>query len=53
MKKQWDPFEPIETLFAQINDANEYSIFAAAPLQEHDLIQARGVLILRTGQFSQ
>ena len=45
--------EPIETLFAQINDANEYSIFVAALQQEHDLIQAGEELILKTGQFSQ
>ena len=52
MKKQWDPSVPIETLFAQINDANEYIIFAATPLQEHDLLQAAEVLILKTEKFS-
>ena len=52
MKKQWDASEPIETLFAQINDAHEYSIFAATPLQEHDLLQAAEMLVLRTGQFA-
>ena len=53
MKKVWDPSEPIETLFAQINDANKYSIFAATPLQEHDLLQAAEMLVLKTGQFTQ
>ena len=53
MKRNWDAQEPIETLFAQINDANEYSIFAGTPFQEHDLIQAAEMLVLRTGQFSQ
>ena len=53
MKKTWDPSEPIEILFAQINDANEYSIFAGTPLQEHDLLQAAEMLVLKTGQFAQ
>ena len=53
MKKQWDASEPIETLFAQINDANEYSLFAGTPFQEHDLLQAAEMLVLRTGQFAQ
>ena len=53
MKRQWEASDPIETLFGQINDANEYSIFARSPLQEHDLIQAAEMLILKTGQFAQ
>ena len=38
MKKQWDASEPIETLFVQINDAQECNIFAGNSFQEHDLI---------------
>ena len=53
MKKAWDASDPIEILFAQINDANEYSIFAGNPLQEHDLLQAAEMLVLKTGQFAQ
>ena len=40
MRDPYDTETPIETLFGQINDANEYSIFAKKPMQESDLIQA-------------
>ena len=44
--------EPIKTLFAQLNNANKYSIFEGTLLQEHDLLQAAEILFLKTGQFS-
>ena len=52
MKKDWDPSSPIEDLFAQINDANEYSIFAQHPYGVRDLVQAGEVVILRTNMFA-
>ena len=52
MKKDWDPSSPIEDLFAQINDANEYSIFAQHPYGDRDLVQAGEVVLLRTNMFS-
>ena len=53
MKKCWDPSDPIKTMFAQLNDANKYSISSGTSLQEHNLLQAGETLILWTGQFSQ
>ena len=53
MKKQWEALEPTKILFAQINDANKYSIIAGTLLQEHNLLQAAEVLVLKNGQFSQ
>jgi hypothetical protein len=52
MRAPYNAETPIETLFGQINDANEYSIFAKKPMQESDLIQAGEVLILRAGAFA-
>ena len=52
MKTLWDPSDPIERLFAQINDASKHSIFASMLFQEHDLLRAAEMLILRTGHIS-
>ena len=53
MKTAYDPALPIETLFSQIDDANEYAIFALSPLSDPMLVNAAEVCILRTGVFAQ
>lgn len=53
MKTAYDPTTPIENLFAQINDANEYAIFANSPLSDATLVNAGEVLLLRTNAFTQ
>ena len=52
MKKEWDPTTPIEDLFGQINDANEYSIFSEHPYTNAALVNAGEIVVLRTGQFA-
>ena len=52
MKAPYDPTTPIENLFGQINDANEYAIFANSPLSDSTLVNAGEVLILRTNAFA-
>ena len=51
MKKEWDPSTPIENVFAQINDANKYSIFAKSAFTDANLVHAGEIVLLRTGQF--
>ena len=37
MKRRYETADPIESLFAQINDAQEFRIFAGYPLTDKDL----------------
>lgn len=53
LRKPWDPSDPIENLFGQINDTKEYSIFAKSPLAEGTLINTGEVTILKTGILAQ
>ena len=52
MKTAYDLTTPIENLFAQINDANEYAIFAKSPISDATLVNAGKVLLLRTNAFT-
>ena len=52
MKKRYEAADPIESLFAQINNAQEFRIFAGYPLTDKDLVLTAEVLILSTNQFS-
>ena len=52
MKKDWDPSSPVEDLFAQVNNGNEYSIFAQHPNGDRDLVQAGKVILLCTNMFA-
>ena len=51
MNKGYEAADPIEALFAQINDAQEFWIFAGYPLTDEDLVLTAEVLILSTNQF--
>ena len=53
MKANWDPNDPIENLFSQINDASEFGVYAGHPVTDKDKVQAAEVLILKTGIFTQ
>ena len=53
LRKSYDPPDPIETLFAQVNDENEYAIFAGSPKTDADLIHVAEVLLLKTSMFPQ
>ena len=44
--------EPIEKLFAQINDAYEYGIFADHPLSLANMVQTAEVLVLNNGNYA-
>ena len=50
MKKPWNPTDPIENMFAQINDVYKYSVFSRQPIPQA-LVQAAEVLILQSGVF--
>ena len=52
MKKRYEAADPIEALFAQINNAQEFRIFSEYPLTDKDLVLTSEVLILSTNQFS-
>ena len=52
MKKRYEADDTIESLFAQINNAQEFRIFAGYPLTDKDLVLTAEVLILSTNQFS-
>ena len=52
MKRRYEADDPIEALFSQINDAQEFRIFAGYPLTDKDLVLNAEVLILSTNQFS-
>ena len=52
MKKRYEAADPIESIFAKINDAQEFRIFARYPLTDKDLVLTAEVLILITNQFS-
>ena len=52
MKKKYEAADPIESLFAQINDVQEFRIFKGYPLTDKDLVLTAEVLILSTNQFS-
>ena len=52
MKKHYEADDPIEYLFAQINDAQEFWIFTGYPLTNKYLVLTAKVLILSTNQFS-
>ena len=52
MKKRYEAADPIEYLFALINDAQEFRIFAGYQLTDKDLVLTAEVLILSTNQFS-
>ena len=52
MKRRYKAADTIEYLFAQINDAQEFRIFAGYPLTDKDLVLTAEVLILSTNQFS-
>ena len=53
MKNAWDPTSTIEDLFAQINDVNEYSIFARSPYINQALVNAGKIIILQTNTSPQ
>ena len=53
LRKSYDPSDPIKTLFAQVNDANEYAFFAGFPKTDADLIHVAEVLLLKTSMFPQ
>ena len=53
MKTDWDPSDPIESLFTQISDAAEFTIYAEHTIADNDKVQAAEVLILKTGVYGQ
>ena len=53
MAAEWDPEIPIEVIFQQINDAEEFAIYENHPIADNDKVQAAEVLILKTGSFPQ
>ena len=46
MKRQLDPNDPIEELFAQVNDTAEYRIFAENPYSDATLVNAGEIVII-------
>ena len=48
MKKEWDLSTLTEKVFAQINDANKYSIFAKSPFTNANIVHAGKIILLRT-----
>ena len=52
MKNRYEAADTIESIFAQINDAQEFQIFTGYPLTDKDLVLTAEVLILSTNQFS-
>jgi hypothetical protein len=51
MRQAWDPQQPVETLFKQIQDCAEYSEAGGVPIGPSHQINVRYAQIFATGQF--
>ena len=52
MEDPWIQGEPVEKLFAQINDAYEYGVFSGHNISEADMVQAGEILVLNHGNYA-